>query len=328
MPLEDEVHAREREAFISNFRKIAPLLADPNITDISLNEPEKAGEPGPVFVDVVGKGYVPAGVWLTAEEAMIVVRTFASHARVEWNADNPCLSCQAVGGEYRLEAELPPATRRAPVFTIRRYLKRSLRLQDYVDSDQMHVDSVKVLAEAVANDRTILLAGETGSGKTTLLNALLHASGAGGTRRVLTIEDTPELEQPNPLSVQIVVKRNSAFDYEHGVQSALRHNPHVIALGEIRTGAAAYEALDAWQTGHSGMATLHAKNADGVLLRYLSLLRKSEAGRLVTPEELAHVIDVVVHVTKKQGVRYYDLRRVKGWNGKAFDLVPLVSSGG
>jgi Flp pilus assembly CpaF family ATPase len=324
MQVEEEARLRAREAFASNFGKIAHLLTDDTIMDVSLNEPERAGESGPVFVDVVGKGYQrAAGCELTAAEAELVVRTFSGHAKVLWNPDSPCLSCQAVSGEFRMEAELPFATRRAPVFTIRKYLRQSVRLQQYVESGELSTGQAIALRKAVQDGLTILMAGETGSGKTTLLNALLH-SAASNNRRVLTIEDTPELERPDALAVQLVVKPGSVFDYPDAVRSALRHKPDVIALGEIRTGEAAYEALDAWQTGHAGMGTLHAGSADRLLWKYLSLLRKSEAGRLVTAEELTHTINVAIHVTRKSGRRVFDLRRVVGWDGKAFVLEPLA----
>src|SRR5580704_6503614 len=79
-------------------------------------------------------------------------------------------------------------SRLAPCFAIRKPAGKILHLKDYVAAEIMTPIVAKVLAEAVAEGRNILVAGGTGSGKTTLANALLAAV-AVLEQRVVIIED-------------------------------------------------------------------------------------------------------------------------------------------
>jgi len=322
-----ETRDREREYFLGRVASIRHLLEDPTITDISLNEPALMGGKGHVWADYDAKGYCDTGVELDAREAEVIVRSIA-HG-VEWSPSKPFVSCQAVGGEYRLEAQMPPATRRAPVFTIRKYICRRVRLQEYVDAGELCVREAQMLAEAVSRPETILTAGETGAGKTTLTNALLLEAGQKPGHRILTIEDTPELEQPNELSLQLVAQREGRFSYSEAIKSALRHKPSYIVLGELRPGGdEAFEAICAWRSGHRGMATIHAESAADMPHTLLSLCRQSTYGRMLTEHDIARYVRVLVHVRRVNGRRLFDVRRLVRWDGAEFQTERLCDGEG
>jgi type IV secretion system protein VirB11 len=132
---------------------------------------------------------------------------------------------------------LPPVAL-APCFAIRKPATTTFRLSDYVKAQIASPLMAKVLAAAVTEARSILIAGGTGSGKTTLANALL-AEIAGLEERVVIIEDTRELRCDAKDAVTLRTKPGVA-SLADLVRSTLRLRPDRIIVGEVR-GA---EALD------------------------------------------------------------------------------------
>jgi type IV secretion system protein VirB11 len=123
-------------------------------------------------------------------------------------------------------------------------------------------------------------------------------------------------------SLRLEVRPGSAFGYREAVVSALRQRPNAIVLGELRRPDDAMEALEAWNTGHQGMGTLHAPSCTGMLWRLYSLCRQSESGRHVMHRKISDAVHMVVHMKRVNGRRIADVKRVAGWNGSAenFDL--------
>lgn len=318
---------REREAFVGRLEPIAHLLTDPTITDISLNQPRERGQPGLVFVDGIGKRNFDSGVRLTAEQSELILRTFAlanKDKKTPFNKDHPRLSCQAVGGEYRIEAAMPPATLLAPIFTIRKYVKRSRRLADYVADGQIRSEVADALISSVRAGQSMIIAGSTGSGKTTLTNALLLELGQDPTKRVFTIEDEPELERPNDVSDGLIV--GPSLTYVEAVKSALRHNPDYIVLGEIRGKEQAAEAVTAWDSDHAGIATMHVGSVERIPKKLLRFCRALGDG--IAEEDIVGLVHVFVRVHRINGRWVFDCRRLVRWDAdtKQFVFEPLATT--
>lgn len=301
----------EREAFARYVRPIAFLLDDPKVTDIMLNAPDHPDEPGRVWVDRVGEGLRESEVTLIAVEAERLIREMAKQAgfRGALNADNPVISFQAARGQYRIEALVPPATL-APTFTLRKYVKREVRISHYVTDGMLSGAQAVALDSAASEGLTILVAGETGSGKTTLANALLHTAAGCKERRIIVIEDTSELDCPAGPSTKIAVNPKSSFGYREAIESSLRQRPNMLVLGELRKPDDAVEALRAWTTGHQGLATLHAASMDGALWMLYNLCRQSTYGRHTTKRAIADAVNVVVHIRRERGRRLIEVGRV------------------
>ncbi len=114
----------------------------------------------------------------------------------------------------------------------------------------------------------ILVTGPTGSGKTTTLYAALaHIN--DGTRNILTVEDPVEYRLPG--ITQIPVREKMGISFEVGLRAALRHDPDVIMVGEIRDRETASLAVHAALTGHLVLSTLHTNNAASALVRLVDL---------------------------------------------------------
>ena len=108
----------------------------------------------------------------------------------------------------------------------------------------------------------VLMTGPTGSGKSTLLAALLHDINQHCEGHLLTLEDPIEYEHA-PLQCLIHQREvgRDTPDFESGLRAALREDPDVILVGEMRDAATMRLALTAAETGHLVLSTLHTANA-------------------------------------------------------------------
>ena len=114
----------------------------------------------------------------------------------------------------------------------------------------------------------ILVVGPTGSGKTTTLSSALTAVRSEKTN-IITIEDPVEYQIPGVNQTQINEKIKLTF--ASALRSILRQDPDVILLGEIRDAETAKIAMQAAQTGHLVLSTLHTDNAPSVVTRLMDI---------------------------------------------------------
>jgi type IV pilus assembly protein PilB len=114
----------------------------------------------------------------------------------------------------------------------------------------------------------ILVTGPTGSGKTSTLYTALNAV-KSSTNNIITLEDPIELQIQGVNQMQINTKAGVTF--AGGLRSILRQDPDVILVGEIRDQETADVALQASQTGHLLLSTLHTNDAPSTLTRLFDL---------------------------------------------------------
>jgi len=113
----------------------------------------------------------------------------------------------------------------------------------------------------------ILTTGPTGSGKTTTLYAFMRTINSPGSK-IITIEDPIEYHLKGLVQTQ-VDKKN--YTFAAGLRSALRQDPDIIMVGEIRDSEVAETAINAALTGHLVFSTLHTNNAAGSFPRLIDL---------------------------------------------------------
>ena len=139
----------------------------------------------------------------------------------------------------------------------------------------------------------ILMTGPTGSGKSTLLAALLHDINQHCGRHLLTLEDPIEFEHTPLQSLihQREVGRDTP-DFESGLRAALREDPDVILVGEMRDAATIRLALTAAETGHLVLSTLHTASAPQAVDRLVDAFasHEKEAVRGLFAENLIAVL--------------------------------------
>lgn len=114
----------------------------------------------------------------------------------------------------------------------------------------------------------ILLTGPTGSGKTTTLYSFLQKIYSEEIK-IITIEDPIEYHLPGISQTQ--TDDEKGYTFLEGLRSALRQDPDVIMVGEIRDNETAKIAVESALTGHLVFSTLHTNNAAGVIPRLIDL---------------------------------------------------------
>lgn len=123
----------------------------------------------------------------------------------------------------------------------------------------------------------ILITGATGSGKTTTAAALLDDLNTNEARRIITLENPVEYLHQQKQS--LISQREAYLDfvsYPAALQAALREDPDVIFIGELRGRETTETALMAAETGHLVLATMHTFDATEALLRLESLFSAGE----------------------------------------------------
>jgi type II secretory ATPase GspE/PulE/Tfp pilus assembly ATPase PilB-like protein len=122
--------------------------------------------------------------------------------------------------------------------------------------------------EIIKPNGMILVTGPTGSGKTTTLYAFLRKIYSTEIN-IITIEDPVEYHLEGITQTQVSPEKG--YTFPEGLHSALRQDPDVIMVGEIRDGDTAEISVQAALTGHMVYSTLHTNNAAGVIPRLIDL---------------------------------------------------------
>jgi type IV pilus assembly protein PilB len=114
----------------------------------------------------------------------------------------------------------------------------------------------------------VLITGPTGSGKSTTLYAAIRQM-VNDERNLITLEDPVEIELPGVAQVQVSDKTGMTF--AAGLRSALRQDPDVIMVGEIRDQITAELAVRAALTGHLVLSTLHTNDSASAVIRLVEM---------------------------------------------------------
>lgn len=153
---------------------------------------------------------------------------------------------------------------------------------------------------------TMMVAGETGTGKTTLIRCL--ATQFGPSESIVAVEDTPELNFQHPFFRSLVsrtanVEGVGEVTLQEHIKTTLRMTPNRVILGEMRTPLAAEAFLESAQTGHTGMSTVHARNARETLTRLESLLGRAQKSVSIDiiRQQIALAVDLVVWLFREKG---------------------------
>ena len=114
----------------------------------------------------------------------------------------------------------------------------------------------------------ILSTGPTGSGKSTSIYAILNELNRPDSN-IMTLEDPVEYRIDNIRQVQL--NRKAGMTFASGLRTILRQDPDIIMLGEIRDPETAAVAVQAAQTGHRLLSTVHTNDAAGAISRFIDM---------------------------------------------------------
>jgi len=143
----------------------------------------------------------------------------------------------------------------------------------------------------------ILVTGPTGSGKSTTLSALLNEINLTEHKHIVTVEDPVEFIHQNKKSV--FSHRETGSDtkgFASALKSAMRQDPDIILIGEMRDKETIEAALSAAETGHLVFGTLHTNSAPGTINRIIDVFGGDEQAQIRTmiSTSLAAVISQVL----------------------------------
>jgi twitching motility protein PilT len=151
----------------------------------------------------------------------------------------------------------------------------------------------------------VLVTGITGSGKSTTMAAIIDEINKKRAEHIITIEDPVEFVYKNKKS--IINQRSlghDALSYSRALRAALREDPDVIVVGEMRDLETIEMALHAAETGHLVISTLHTLNAKETINRIISVFPSEEQNQI--RHMLASVLEAIVSqrlVKSKDGGR-------------------------
>lgn len=287
---------------------LSPLFDDPAVTEIMLNAP------GELWVQRDGR-IERAPCPVTDAQVHAAVKVLARLARRDATAGTRDGMIDARFDGMRVAACLAPTAVRGHALCIRKHLRRRLSLDELVQGGCLTDDAAHLLRGAVRGRCNLIISGATDSGKTTFMNALLAEIPPH--ERLVTIEDTPELDVAAPNWVAFETSEADGIGARELVKLALRMRPDRILVGEVR-GAEAFDLMQVANTGHRGsLATLHANDALGSLSRLETLVLTSGVRWPfdAVQRQIAEAFDLVVFLERSGGRRCVgEILRIDGFD--------------
>lgn len=302
---------------LASLAPLTPFLNRPDVTDLYINRPNE------VWVETLGGETARHDVSeLTTQLLERMARQVAAWSNQGVSRANPLLAASLPDGA-RIQIVMPPATRGTIAMAIRRQVKAKLSLDElerqgvFSDTDTgasssrpqnvVRGDHRADLHASVLARRNILISGGTSSGKTTFLNALLRE--VPQDERIITIEDTAEIDLTHPNSVGLIAARSELREADVSTEdllnAALRMRPDRVIVGELR-GGEAYTFLRTVNSGHPGsISTIHADSPEGAI-NQLALMILQTGARLSWENIVRYVqstVDVIVQLERRKGKR-------------------------
>ena len=301
----DERCALRLELFhsIRRLDVLEELLEDDSVTEIMIN-----GENG-IFLEREGNLEAYTGGKIPKErlEELVVKITGMSNRMI--NEASP-LADARLGDGSRVHVAIAPIALDGIVITIRKFPKRAITLEELLERESFSAEVAEFLEKAVKAKYNIFVSGSTGSGKTTLLNVL--SDFIPKNERIITIEDTAELQIRNVANLVRLEARNSVVEgckeitIRDLLRASLRMRPDRLIIGEVR-GAETVDMIQAFNTGHQGsLSTGHGNSTKDMLYRLETMvLMGMEIPAVAVRRQLASGIDLMIHLG-----RLRDKRRV------------------
>ncbi|MCM2357778.1 MAG: CpaF family protein [Geobacteraceae bacterium] len=275
---------------------IEPLLADPDISDILVNNSSN------VYVERFGKLSRTDIVFRDNNHLMQIIERIVSKVGRRIDESAPYVDARLPDGS-RVNAIIPPLAIDGPVLSIRRFGVEPLKVSDLLRFGTLDARMEKILQGAVKTRLNILISGGTGTGKTTLLNVLSEY--IPSSERIITIEDSAELHLKQDHVVRLETRPSNIegrgeVTQRDLVRNALRMRPDRIILGEVR-GGEALDMLQAMNTGHDGsLSTIHSNSTRDAMARLetMVLMAGMDLPEKAIREQISSAIDIIIQLVR------------------------------
>ena len=298
--LPGSINAQQLEREIYNeAMRLGPLedfLEDDTITEIMVNGPNQ------VYIERDGKLVNSGQTFMNDEAVLGVIERIVAPIGRRIDESQPYVDARLQDGS-RVNAIIAPLSLIGPCITIRKFSKKAMTVQDFINYGTWTTNAVEFLRICVLMRKNIVVAGGTGSGKTTLLNVL--SGFIPESDRIVTIEDAAELRLNQPHVVRLEarppnIEGRGAIPIRDLVRNSLRMRPDRIIVGECR-GGESLDMLQAMNTGHDGsLTTVHANSPRDVISRLETMVLMSgmDLPSRAIREQIASAVDIIVHESR------------------------------
>ncbi len=243
--------------------------------------------PLPVMMRISGRLTPMNDVALTprATEALLELMC-NERQRAQFDAKQQVDLAYSVPGLGRFRVNL--FRQRGSVSAVLRIINSDERALQVVNLPQDTIDYFKQQEKGL-----VLVTGPTGSGKSTTLARILDEINSTHAKMIVTVEDP--IEYLHRAKRSIVVQRELGMDapsFSESLVAAMRQDPDVIMIGEIRDHATAAAALSAAQTGHLVFSTLHTQDSVRTINRMIELFppHERETARILFAESMVGIV--------------------------------------
>lgn len=251
----------------SGVRKLIKLAKSKKATDVHIC----AGAP---ILFRVGKDLIPSTTGTVSPElSERMAFEMLTPAQIEYFRSNLDYDFMASDGEgrYRVNISLNDGM----VGVVIRILPEEAK-----SIDELHLPPI-VKTMAGYTKGLVLITGSTSQGKSSTMSGIINEINTHQRRHIITIEDPIETVHTNKMSIvrQREIGRDTQSFY-NGLRAALRQDPDVIAIGEMRDYETIKIALIAAETGVLVLSTLHVLSVDKMIERLLSYAPADDQGHL------------------------------------------------
>ena len=295
-PLDRQRVVRRLVDDIKGLGPLEPLFSDPHISDILVNGLNS------VYIERQGR-LEPVNIRFRDDQHLLnIAQRIAGWVGRRVDEASPMVDARLPDGS-RVNIIIPPLALDGATISIRRFVTQDISLEDMAKSHTFTPAMARLLQICVKARLNILISGGTGAGKTTLMNALSRE--VSHTERLVTIEDSAELQLQQPHVVRLETRTMSAegtglVTVRDLLLNALRMRPDRIIVGEVRGGEAS-EMLQAMNTGHPGsMCTIHANNPRDALIRLenMLMLTSGDIPLVAMRRQIVSALDLIVQVAR------------------------------
>lgn len=283
------------------WKLLQELATKKGITEVIINNVDN------IYIEREGE-LIRLNAKLTPEDIVGFCKETAAYNKSQFNANHPILDGVLPDGS-RVNLVSSMYTGASPAITIRKYLKSITTFDKSPGIFELSPKWVDFLKAIVQSKQNVIVSGGTGNGKTTFLNLLLQE--VAPIERIVTIEDTKELQFNIPNTVRLVSKNVSSalenpLNTRALLKNTLRMRPDRIIIGEVR-GEEAFDLLQAMNTGHQGsMCTIHSNSPSEMLTRLenLFLFAGYDIPIKAVRAQIAMAVDFIIQLDRdKEGRR-------------------------
>lgn len=299
------------------------LVDDGEITEIMVNGA------GDIFYEKYGHMHRWEKSFESNEKLEDVIQQIVAGANRQVNEASPIVDARLPDGS-RVNVVLKPIALNGPILTIRKFPEEPMTMDVLIKEGAISKEGAQFLEKLVQAKYNIFISGGTSTGKTTLLNALMEY--VSPEERVITIEDSAELQIHNITNLVKLEARNATNDGEHQVsirdliKSAMRMRPDRIIVGEVR-GAESVDMIQAMSSGHDGsISTGHSGSPEEMLSRLETMiLMGTEIPLIAIRKQIASAIDIVIQLERlrDKSRRVTEITEVVGFEDGEIRLNPL-----